>query len=99
MARVRMVNPMSLMADVFVLLERLHVSLEQVRDELVVDPDELPMALFEARRHGRRIDEELRRIKSLLPLRKAGQKSEPTPTPPESEPTPPVGPPDLKLVG
>ena len=85
----RTVTPMSLLIDVFVELERLQRSLVAVRDDLVEESNWVPMELYDAQRHCRNINEELRTIKSLLRL-----KAQPKPAPQR-----PQGPPDLKLIG
>jgi hypothetical protein len=90
------VTPMALMTDVFVLLERLQQSLLELRDELVEQPDVLHVELTNAQHHCRRIDAELRNIKSLL----RGQVAVKANAAPDqgSDPPSPKGSP-LKLIG
>jgi hypothetical protein len=92
-AHSRTVTPMSMMIDVFVYLERLQQSLEKLRDELVNEPDVQHIELSDARSHCRKIDEELRAIKSLLSLKKHGDDLVGP-----VWPDPPKGPPNFKLV-
>lgn len=80
---------MSLMIDVFVELERLGESLKTLRDEMVRHPEQrFHVELNDARRGCRKIDEELRSIKSLLWLQRK----------PEQAPPAPHGPPNLRVV-
>jgi hypothetical protein len=91
MTRTRVVNPLSLMTDVFVELERLHCNLEALRDEMVEHPDaDFHIELYDARHNCRRIMEELRSISSLMSLHRHFLKGD--------APTPPKGPPKFKLV-
>jgi hypothetical protein len=79
--RSRPVNPMSLMIDVFVSLERLKVSLEELRNELVRDDRKLHVELCEAKHNCKNIIEELRTIASLLTGAEAVDCAPPAPPP------------------
>ena len=59
---------MSMMIDVFVHLERLPRSPTKLRDEMVLEPDLRTHEVYDARRHCRKLDEELKCIKSLMRL-------------------------------
>ena len=90
----RTVNPLSLMTDVFVLFERLKVSLEETRDELVHNDRQIPDGLRESIYNCGKLLEELRGVKSLCHL---GEWSD-RPKPPKKPDPEPPGPPDLKIV-
>jgi hypothetical protein len=100
--RSRVVNPLSLMTDIFVEHERLTRALAELRDALVTSPDDdWYIGLHEARGHHRRIGDELKALASLVSLN-ARRKSPPgpAPEPPTSPSSPPSLPPshNLKLV-
>jgi hypothetical protein len=82
---------MSLMTDVFVHLERLKVSLETLRDELVRDDRTLHVELYDARHNCKKIIDELRSIASLLRGAETFDRAPPAPPPPK-------GPPNFKVV-
>jgi hypothetical protein len=103
---IRTVNSLSLLTDIFVEAERLQKCLEVLRDELVKKPDEWHSEVHEAMCHCRRIQNELRSIKSLqggIARTKWQREFEAnlgeTPIPEPPKPQPPKGLPKLKLIG
>jgi hypothetical protein len=66
--KIRPVNPMSLLTDVFVELERLHRACEALRDKLTTNGERRCTELYDVRHHAYRIIKKLRVIDSLLSL-------------------------------
>jgi hypothetical protein len=89
--RCRTVTPMSLMTDVYVEFERLRHVLDELRDELVLEPALKHVELGEAKRHCRKLIERLDVVDLLLVYPERLKKVPPPPAPP-----PPFRP---KLVG